>query len=163
MAKDSKKIPSFTIKSAGITLSCASLILLAVSLVLGIIAVMEALSDGGFENLNQNLSSQNYGTLTEWISLIAPQLVFALTVFWFIKKYNIDSSLSSKLENTTYILHYKNYLYLLIRELLEQGIIVTNKYRLLISKEDVILEDIIDIINDTEFVNKDIKKLELSK
>ena len=80
-----------------------------------------------------------------------------------IKKYNIDSSLSSKLENTTYILHYKNYLYLLIRELLEQGIIVTNKYRLLISKEDVILEDIIDIINDTEFVNKDIKKLELSK
>lgn len=90
MAKDSRKIPSFTIKSAGITLSCASLILLAVSLVLGIIAVMEALSDGGFENLNQNLSSQNYGTLTEWISLIAPQLVFALTVFWFIKKYNID-------------------------------------------------------------------------
>lgn len=80
-----------------------------------------------------------------------------------IKKYNIDSSLSSKLENTTYILHYKNYLYLLIRELLEQGIIVTNKYRLLISKEDVILEDIIDIINDIEFVNKDIKKLELSK
>ena len=91
MAKDSRKIPSFTIKSAGITLSCASLILLAVSLVLGIIAVMEALSDGGFENLNQNLSSQNYGTLTEWISLIAPQLVFALTVFWFIKKYNIDA------------------------------------------------------------------------
>lgn len=80
-----------------------------------------------------------------------------------IKKYNIDSSLSSKLENTTYILHYKNYLYLLIRELLEQGIIVTNKYKLLISKEDLKLEDIIDIIGDIEFVNNDIKKLELSK
>lgn len=80
-----------------------------------------------------------------------------------IKKYNIDSSLSSKLENTTYILHYKNYLYLLIRELLEQGIIVTNKYKLLVSKEDIKIEDIIDIISDTEFVNKDIKKLELSK
>ena len=44
-----------------------------------------------------------------------------------------------------------------------QGAIVTNKYKLLISKEDVILEDIINIINDIEFVNKDIKKLELSK
>lgn len=80
-----------------------------------------------------------------------------------IKKYNIDSSLSSKIENTTYILNYKNYLYLLIRELLENGIIVTNKYKLLISSEDVKIEDIIDIISDIEFVNKDIKKLELSK
>ena len=80
-----------------------------------------------------------------------------------IKKYNIDSSLSSKLESTTYILNYKNYLYLLIRDLLEQGIIVTNKYKLLINSEEVKIEDIIDIISDIEFVNKDIKKLELSK
>ena len=80
-----------------------------------------------------------------------------------IKKYNIDSSLSNKLESTTYILNYKNYLYLLIRELLEKGIIVTNKYKLLISSEDIKIVDIIDIISDIEFVNKDIKKLELSK
>ena len=80
-----------------------------------------------------------------------------------IKKYNINSSLSYKLETTTYILNYKNYLYLLIRELLEQGVIITNKYKLLISDKEIKIEDIIDIINDIEFVNKDIKKLELSK
>ena len=80
-----------------------------------------------------------------------------------IKKYNIDSSLSNELESATYILNYKNYLYLLIRDLLEQGIIITNKYKLLISNEKIKIEDIIDIISDIEFVNKDIKKLELSK
>lgn len=80
-----------------------------------------------------------------------------------IKKYDINSKLSGKLVSTTYILYYKNYLYLLIRELLEQGYIVTNKYKLLISNEEVKIKDIIDIINDIEFVNKDIKKLELLK
>ena len=38
-----------------------------------------------------------------------------------------------------------------------------NKYKLLISYKEIKIEDIIDIINDIEFVNKDIKKLELSK
>ncbi len=116
--------------------------------------------------VNINKVSELYSSSINNISFvnqinIAKQI--SLLYLLAIKKYNIDSSLSSKIENTTYILNYKNYLYLLIRELLENGIIVTNKYKLLISSEDVKIEDIIDIISDIEFVNKDIKKLELSK
>ena len=116
--------------------------------------------------VNINKVSELYSSSINNISFvnqinIAKQI--SLLYLLAIKKYNIDSSLSSKIENTTYILNYKNYLYLLIRELLENGIIVTNKYKLLISSEDVKIEDIIDIISDIEFVNKVIKKLELSK
>ncbi len=107
-----------------------------------------------YSNSINNISFINQINIAKQISLL-----YLLAI----KKYNIDSSLSSKLESTTYILNYKNYLYLLIRNLLEQGIIVTNKYKLLISSEDVKIEDIINIISDIEFVNKDIKKLELSK
>lgn len=116
--------------------------------------------------VNINKVSELYSSSINNISFvnqinIAKQI--SLLYLLAIKKYNIDSSLSNKIENTTYILNYKNYLYLLIRELLENGNIVTNKYKLLISSEDVKIEDIIDIISDIEFVNKDIKKLELSK
>lgn len=116
--------------------------------------------------VNINKVSELYSSSINNISFvnqinIAKQI--SLLYLLAIKKYNIDSSLSNKIENTTYILNYKNYLYLLIRELLENGIIVTNKHKLLISSEDVKIEDIIDIISDIEFVNKDIKKLELSK
>lgn len=116
--------------------------------------------------VNINKVSELYSSSINNISFvnqinIAKQI--SLLYLLAIKKYNIDSSLSNKIENTTYILNYKNYLYLLIRELLENGNIITNKYKLLISSEDVKIEDIIDIISDIEFVNKDIKKLELSK
>lgn len=115
---------------------------------------------------NVNKVSELYSSSINNISFvnqinIAKQI--SLLYLLAIKKYNINSSLSNELESTTYILNYKNYLYLLIRELLEQGLIVTNKYKLLISSEEVKIEDIIDIISDIEFVNKDIKKLELSK
>lgn len=90
MNKNNKKIPSFTVKSGGITLVCATLILLVVSLIIGVVQVADIISQGGYENLNENLISQQYDSFADWLNLIVPQIVFALTVFWSMKRYNIN-------------------------------------------------------------------------
>jgi len=72
-----------------------------------------------------------------------------------IKKHNIDRSQTDKLKKSSYIEEYKNYLILIISELLEKEMIVTNKYEILFEKEDITIEDLIDIINSIIFVKKD--------
>lgn len=71
-----------------------------------------------------------------------------------IKKYNIDKNLADKLKESTYIEEYENWLILLIMELLEKGIIITNKYEELLKNNDITLDNLFDIINDISFIKK---------
>lgn len=76
-----------------------------------------------------------------------------------IKRYNIDKNLIDKLKKSTYIEEYENWLILLIKELLEKGIIITNKYEELLKNDDMTLDNLFGIINDISFIikNKHIK------
>ena len=77
-----------------------------------------------------------------------------------IKTFNISKS---ELETNIYILYFKKYLFLLIKELLEKKQIIISDMSLLDIDDDISLSNILKIINNIEFVNKDEKSLKLLK
>ena len=85
-----KKKSSFNVNNSGWALAGTVTAIIIVTFAIEIISVLEGLIGGGFENLNNNVSNQNYDTLSEWLSLIAPQKVFIYFAFFFARRYEID-------------------------------------------------------------------------
>lgn len=98
-----------------------------------------------------NISFENQIDISKKISLI---------YLLIIKNNNIDSQ---KLENNAYVSYFKRYLYLLIRELVENNNIIINTHINPYDGNDINLDEIIKMINNIEFVSKETKKLILLK
>ena len=104
-----------------------------------------------FLNNIENISLKNQIEIFSKISVL---------YLFIIKTFNISKV---ELEKNSCIIYFKKYLYLIIKKLLESGKVIIDDLSLLNISEDINLCDILKIINNIEFVNKDEKRLKLSK